>query len=160
MRLRRNSLPPQSIGQSTRQSGSLLLTCDASRESIPRKADQDETARVAPSRGFAATDKSRLQQETKSSIMTTNNVLSTRAMLSGLTIRQWTARKLDKRVTAEVAATHGTDSHVGRYNKSLVAKESLAAIVAAANAARALHYARTLPWLDDGARILPAGGIP
>lgn len=88
--------------------------------------------------------------------MVTRNVLSSRAMLCGLRITNWTARKLDKRVTAEVNAEHGASADAGRYNKALLAKDSLAPIVTAANAARSLHYARTLPWLDDGARLLPA----
>lgn len=87
-----------------------------------------------------------------------SNTLATRAMLSGLTIRQWTARKLDKRVTKEVNDRHGAAADAGRYNKALIAKGALEAIVSAANAARASHYLRTLPWLDDGARILPAAG--
>lgn len=68
----------------------------------------------------------------------------------------WSARKLDRRVTEQVAADHGAASDAGRYNKALLAKDALAGVVTAANAARSLHYARTLPWLDDGARILPA----
>lgn len=84
------------------------------------------------------------------------NVLSTKAMLSGLTITQWAARKVDKKVTAETNAAHGAAADAGRYNKALIAKEALAAIVAHANSARATHYQMTLPWLDSGARILPA----
>jgi hypothetical protein len=80
-------------------------------------------------------------------------------MLCGLTIRQWSARRLDRKVTDEVNASHGAAADAGRYNKALVAKDALAGIVTAANAARSLHYARTLPWLDEGARILPAAGF-
>ncbi len=87
------------------------------------------------------------------------SVLASRAMLCGLTIRQWSARRLDRKVTDEVNASHGAAADAGRYNKALVAKDALAGIVTAANAARSLHYARTLPWLDEGARILPAAGF-
>jgi hypothetical protein len=80
-------------------------------------------------------------------------------MLCGLTIRQWSARRLDKKVTDEINTSHGAAADAGRYNKALVAKDALAGIVTAANAARSLHYARTLPWLDEGARILPAAGF-
>lgn len=85
-----------------------------------------------------------------------SNVLSSKAMLSGLNITQWSARKIDKKVTNETNAAHGAAADAGRYNKALIAKEALGAIVAAANAARTTHYALTLPWLDSGARILPA----
>jgi hypothetical protein len=79
-------------------------------------------------------------------------------MLSRLTVRQWTARKLDRKVTDKINSEHGAAADAGRYNKALIAKEQLAAIASATNAARDFHYARTLPWLDDGARILPAAG--
>lgn len=84
------------------------------------------------------------------------SLLSSRAMLAGLTIRQWSARKLDRKVTDETNRAHGASADAGRYNKALIAKDALAKIVSAANAARSVHYARTLPWLDDGARILPS----
>ncbi len=77
-------------------------------------------------------------------------------MLCGLRISGWSARKLDRKVTDETNHAHGAASDAGRYNKALLAKDALAAVVTAANAARTFHYARTLPWLDDGARILPA----
>ena len=83
-------------------------------------------------------------------------VLSSKAMLASLTITQWTARKLDKRVTASTNAAHGAASNAGNYNKALIAGDALAKIVTASNAARSAHYQWTLPWLDDGARILPA----
>lgn len=84
--------------------------------------------------------------------------LSNRAMLASLHVRQWTARKLDKRVTAEVNAAHGAAADAGRYNKSLVSRDALAEIQQIANAARGTHYFHTAPWLDDGSRILSAQG--
>jgi hypothetical protein len=44
---------------------------------------------------------------------------------------------------------------VGRFNKKLLEGDSLKAVATAAGQARATHYAMTLPWTDDGARILP-----
>jgi hypothetical protein len=84
------------------------------------------------------------------------NMLANRAMLAGVRISVWSARRVDKRVTAETNAAHNAASDAGRYNKALLAKDALAAVTAAASAARLAHYARTLPWMDDGARILPA----
>ena len=82
--------------------------------------------------------------------------LRDKAMLVRLHISQWTARKLDRKVTQEVAQQHGASEDAGRYNKLLVAKEHLATIAKVANAARTYFYANTLPWNDDGSRILPA----
>ena len=46
------------------------------------------------------------------------------AMLVSLTVKQWAARKYDKRVSHEVAKTHNTDVDVGRYNKQLLEKSA------------------------------------
>lgn len=80
--------------------------------------------------------------------------LSTRAMLADLTIRQWTAQKLDRDVTNEVADTKHAGRDAGRYNKRLIAKEALADIQSAVSQAKATHYAHTSPWSDSGVRIL------
>tara|TARA_Y100000034_G_scaffold62324_1_gene75602 strand:+ start:47 stop:922 length:876 start_codon:yes stop_codon:yes gene_type:complete len=80
-------------------------------------------------------------------------------MLVSLSISQWAARKHDKRASRDVAEHYGTREDVGRYTKALVARDSLRAIQTAAGAARTEHYRRTLPWSDDGARILMAAGF-
>lgn len=85
--------------------------------------------------------------------------LSSRAMLVNVSISQWSARKLDKRVTADVNASHGAGADAGRYNKSLIARDALAEIKTIVSAARADHVKLTLPWLQDGTRILPAAGF-
>ncbi|BCO09301.1 hypothetical protein GF1_16770 [Desulfolithobacter dissulfuricans] len=85
-----------------------------------------------------------------------NNSLTEKAMLVTLSISQWTARKLDKEVTETAAEQYHADTRAGRYNKLLVPKKALAMITTCANAARKFHYEQTLPWHDNGARILPA----
>lgn len=82
--------------------------------------------------------------------------LAERAMLAELSISQWTARSLDRKITDEVNREHGAAADAGRYNKLLLDKTATAAIQTAANAARAEHYRLTLPWNDAGARILSA----
>ena len=77
------------------------------------------------------------------------------AMLVGLTIRQWTATKHDKNVSAEVEQTH-TAHNAGRYNKRLIDKAHLAPINQIASQLREYHYSRTLAWSDQGERMLPA----
>ena len=87
-----------------------------------------------------------------------NGSLATKAMLVDLSIRAWNARKFDKKITKEVAQRHGTTEKAGRYNKNLLPEkaDSYEAIWAAAGSARIEHYEQTLPWANDGARILPA----
>ena len=92
----------------------------------------------------------------QTNIPSAGNLLAQRAMLAGLTISQWSARKTDKRATREVHAAHNARDDAGRYNKALVARSALEGIAAVASEARGEHYRLTLPWLDNGARILPA----
>lgn len=82
--------------------------------------------------------------------------ITTRAMLARVTIRSWGGRALDRKVTEEVAEQHGVSTEAGRYNKQLVPKARLEGIVKASGAIRQYHYEHTLPWADDGARVLPA----
>ena len=84
--------------------------------------------------------------------------LNDRAMLVSLSIRQWSANKTDKKVTKEVATAHGSDVDMGRYQKSLLAKGALETIKRIAGETRTEFYRRTLPCLDDGARILTSAG--
>lgn len=84
--------------------------------------------------------------------------LTEKAMLVSINISQWSGRKLDREITDEVNRTHAAAADAGRYNKALVSPHALAEITSIANRARKLHYARSLPWLDDGTRIMSAAG--
>ena len=81
--------------------------------------------------------------------------LSRKAVLVSVNISQWTARKLDKRVTDKVNREHHAANDAGRYNKLLIAGEHLAELTNMVSKARALHYKMTRPWADEGPRILP-----
>lgn len=83
--------------------------------------------------------------------------LSNRAVLITLGISQWTARKYDKRVTQEVADSHGVGADAGRYNKVLIESAEIKKVSKATNAARTFFYANTLPWSDEY-RIRPTQG--
>ena len=80
--------------------------------------------------------------------------LSENAMLVRLNISQWTARKEDKTATRRVE-TDFNCKDAGRFNKALIAQEEIKKIQKIANEARIFHYTNTLPYSDDGARILP-----
>jgi hypothetical protein len=81
--------------------------------------------------------------------------LQTQAMLITLSVSCWTARKQDKKVAAEVEAAHNARD-AGRYNKMLVDKIHLDPITQFAGQIRSYHYKMTLPWMDNGARLLPS----
>lgn len=87
---------------------------------------------------------------------TTASDVAARAMLVKLTINAWSGQKLDKTITAEVARQHDVSTDSGKYTKALVEKTSFEPITKATGAMRTYHYANTLPWMDDGARILPS----
>lgn len=82
--------------------------------------------------------------------------LASRAMLSNVVICQWSARRLDKSATDAVIRDAGAETDAGRFNKLLLARKIIQPVESAATACRTYHYSRTLPWLDNGARILPA----
>jgi hypothetical protein len=84
--------------------------------------------------------------------------IADRAMLVNVSIRQFNPVKTDKKVTQEVATQHGSEVSMGRYAKSVVAKESLDTLRKLAGEIRQEHYRRTLPWAEDGARILTSAG--
>jgi hypothetical protein len=83
--------------------------------------------------------------------------LGKKAMLVGLKISQWTARKFDAGASREVWDKHNAKPCSGRFSKALMpGAAEREAITRNANEARAFHYSNTLPWEDDGLRILPA----
>src|ERR1700736_4039183 len=90
--------------------------------------------------------------------MNTNTTsLSERAMLASLNIRRWQAALTDKKITAEVATNHAvSEKRAGRYRKNAIDVEapSFKGVVCAASELRNKHYFYTLPWSQDGARIL------
>lgn len=80
--------------------------------------------------------------------------LANRALLVGLTINSWPARKLDKRESIEVAARNGAAEGTARVNKSLLPMaDSLEFIQRVSGAAKTYYYANTLPWVE-GLRII------
>lgn len=87
------------------------------------------------------------------------NSLSERAMLASLNIRRWQAALTDKKITVEVATNHAVNAtRAGKYRKNAIDTKapSFEAVVSTASELRNKHYFYTLPWSQDGARILPA----
>lgn len=83
--------------------------------------------------------------------------LNDRALLVSLSISQWTARKLDKKATKEVADINRASTSAGRYNKSLLPLNDLLANVHQKTGVIREKFAKnTLPWGVDGTRILPS----
>lgn len=85
--------------------------------------------------------------------MSKDNIAS-RAMVVSLSISTWTGRKLDKGVTRSANNAFGATEGAGRYNKQLLPKEALEPIIKVVSAARTYLYDNTLPWKDNGERVL------
>ena len=78
-------------------------------------------------------------------------------MVVNLSISQWSVRKYDSKVSREVNNNHSAAQDAGRFNKLLIAADAMKEITRITGAVRSFHYVNTLPWTDDGSRILPAG---
>ncbi len=84
-------------------------------------------------------------------------MITEKAMLAAVHISVWTATKYDKEVSRQVADQHGARESAGRYNKKLLQQAAkLDAIKTLAGQIRTYVYKITLPWSDEGYRILPA----
>jgi hypothetical protein len=81
--------------------------------------------------------------------------LKRKALLVSLTISQWSARKLDRKITTETNKRYAATEDAGRYNKLLIGGSYLAELQGLVSEARLLHYRVTRPWADEGPRILP-----
>lgn len=72
---------------------------------------------------------------------------------------KWSARKFDAKATQEVAENHNATGDIGRFNKLLLSKSDINPVNAAFAAARRQHDMLTLPWDDDGDRLLPTARL-
>jgi len=82
--------------------------------------------------------------------------LSTKAMKVALKISSWSPFKLDKSATTTVHASYQTHKDAGNFNKRLIARKGIAKIQALISVIRIYHYKNTLPWEDNGYRLLPS----
>jgi hypothetical protein len=84
-------------------------------------------------------------------------MITERAMLAAVHISIWTAIKHDRKVSREVAEQHGAYAGAGRYNKQLLREaERLESLRSLSGQIRQYFYKITLPWSDEGYRLLPA----
>lgn len=82
------------------------------------------------------------------------HALTEHAMIANLRIGHWQGYRLDRAASAEITERKGAKADAARVNKHLVDKTVLAPIVTAGGAVRTHFYEKTLPWRDNGDRIL------
>lgn len=82
--------------------------------------------------------------------------IASSAMLVEVSMSTWTARKLDKAVTDEVNVRKQASRHAARVNKNLLADTpQLDNIRKLTAEIRTWIHANTLPWSDQGPRLVP-----
>lgn len=86
--------------------------------------------------------------------MAQGNNYSQKAMLVALSISRWTASKRDVRATNKVLTDNNAQAGAARVTKQLIDKAAFEKINSVVNAARAYHNAMTLPWDNEGRRVL------
>ena len=82
-------------------------------------------------------------------------MIQDKAMLVSLKVSTWNPRKYDRQVTADVEE-HYNSKDSGRFNKQLINMSDLKEITEVISELRTYHYYNTLPWLDNGTRVLPS----
>lgn len=78
------------------------------------------------------------------------------AMLVNLSISSWTASKKDNKASTAVKANAAATDKAGWFNKRLVDPSALQPVNKVEGRVRDFHYKHTLPWGDNGDRILPS----
>ena len=68
--------------------------------------------------------------------------------------RRRSGRRHDREASNHVALAHDAAASAGRYHKRLLPKAAFAALTATVSEARTKHYENTLPWDDQGWRLL------
>lgn len=82
--------------------------------------------------------------------------LRSRAMLATLNISVWNPKKKDTAATLETLIKHGASREAGAFVKNLLPEGAIERVKKAEGVLRSLFYKHTLPWRDDGIRILPS----
>lgn len=86
--------------------------------------------------------------------------IHTSAMLVELSISNWTGVKIDRRASQEVDEAKGTKAAANTVHKKLFAgTQLLDNIVKFSARLRATHNEATLPWTDNGIRLLPSSSF-
>lgn len=84
------------------------------------------------------------------------NPLAAAAMLVCIDVHQWGNRKVENELAEKTAEDNRADKEMFFTTKKLVDRATLKVVSSAFSRFKAFHYENTLPWLNNGYRILPA----
>lgn len=80
--------------------------------------------------------------------------IANECMILNLHVSFWAGQRLDKAATQDLTRRAGADADAARVNKHLINKAALANVSKAMYAVRTHFYTGTLPWKDNGDRII------
>jgi hypothetical protein len=85
-----------------------------------------------------------------------NTSLREKALLVSLNISVWNPKKVDRPATFETLIKHGAKKDSGAFVKNILPQGAIDAVKKHETRLRAVVYDETLPWLDNGVRLLPS----
>ena len=81
--------------------------------------------------------------------------IAQRALLVKLKVSNWGEQAIDKEATEAVAQANNVAPGAGKYTKRLLNKDATAKVREVGQQARSFHNSLTIPWDDNGTRLLP-----
>lgn len=91
--------------------------------------------------------------------MTKQNNFKEQAVLVAVHIKKWGVSKKDEEVSKTAVNQYRAEREAGNFSKKLLPKEALEEVNQIAAEARQIHTSLTMPWKDDGRRLLPVGNF-
>ena len=88
------------------------------------------------------------------------NGIENRAVIVIADTSFWTGSRIDKGASDEVAVRYEAEQDSARVTKRLIDRKELKGIQNAISSAKVMHKRMTLPWDDNGGRLLPRDRMP
>jgi len=100
------------------------------------------------------TSHTKMMEDWKAHVTTTPSI-SSAAMIVDFNASVWTARKKDRKASEDVTDANHADKGVANVSKNLLGNcAELDAVQKFAANVRNMHYSMTMPWSDNGSRLL------
>lgn len=91
------------------------------------------------------------------SVVAGHNPLTTSAMLVCLEVHTWGNRVVEREMANKAASdVNATDKNMFFLTKKLVDRDTIRDVTTAFSRVKSFHYEHTLPWLDNGQRVVPS----
>jgi len=91
--------------------------------------------------------------------MPTTTSTQSKAVIVNFSVSVFNPKKTDKNVTRQVLSDHNASEGSGKFVKQVLPEEAVEGIKQLVNEARAYHYEHSLPWAEEGGRIIPTARL-